>query len=395
MTPFAAAFASIRQNSSYQPPTVSPAAVVSAELRKMAGADGPGGTSAPALGSGTAPAAVQAPAGRAQAVATVRRASTTATGRGRAALPPGTYVKVNPRQRGNPVLKHVQLVTYQFVDGLEPDYEMTQSACAFFLSLRYHLLHPEYLVSRIRGIGRDYSLRVVLVLVDVEDNVKPIQAITQMATTNGCTVILAWSYVEAGRYLETYKQYENKPADSIKERIEDDYLAQLTDALTMIRSVNKTDAVTLINAFGSLAGIMKASVEELALCPGLGAKKVQRIYEAFRQPFKASAKRLRTGRPIQSFFPKGDDKPDTAPAPAQGKGKGKGKGEGNAVQTSAPEPAAPDVVHVPSSPPPPSREEEDEEDDEEEASSDESEASSQLSDYSRQQRAKRRAECKT
>lgn len=32
------------------------------------------------------------------------------------------------------------------------------------------------------------------------------------------SLILSWSSEEAGRYLETFKMYENKPADMIKEK---------------------------------------------------------------------------------------------------------------------------------------------------------------------------------
>ena len=32
------------------------------------------------------------------------------------------------------------------------------------------------------------------------------------------SLILSWSSEEAGRYLETFKVYENKPADLIKEK---------------------------------------------------------------------------------------------------------------------------------------------------------------------------------
>ena len=83
---------------------------------------------------------------------------------------------------------------------------------------------------------------------------------------------------EAGRYLETFKAYEHKPADMIKGRVNPDYMSQvqvrhpqkkggragrsralhwggrhvgqLTDTLTSIRSVNKTDVVTLASTFG-------------------------------------------------------------------------------------------------------------------------------------------------
>lgn len=33
------------------------------------------------------------------------------------------------------------------------------------------------------------------------------------------TLILSWSSEEAGRYLETFKVYENKPADLITEKV--------------------------------------------------------------------------------------------------------------------------------------------------------------------------------
>ncbi|CAG8806952.1 13485_t:CDS:2, partial [Dentiscutata erythropus] len=47
----------------------------------------------------------------------------------------------------------------------------------------------------------------------------------------------------------------------------------MTHCLTQIRSVNKTDVVTLASSFGSLKRIMNASSDELAMCPGLGEQK--------------------------------------------------------------------------------------------------------------------------
>lgn len=46
-------------------------------------------------------------------------------------------------------------------------------------------------------------------------------------------------------YLTTFKKFEHKPPDMIKERIEKDYSAIFRSALTSIKSINKTDAETL------------------------------------------------------------------------------------------------------------------------------------------------------
>ncbi|MQL98247.1 hypothetical protein Taro_030953 [Colocasia esculenta] len=94
------------------------------------------------------------------------------------------------------------------------------------------------------------------------------------------------SLEECGRYLETIKVYENKSADSIREQMDADYLSRLTRALTAIRHVNKTDVVTLGSTFGSLSRIMDASMEELARCPGIGERKVKRLYDTFHEPFR-------------------------------------------------------------------------------------------------------------
>ena len=55
---------------------------------------------------------------------------------------------------------------------------------------------------------------------------------------------------------------------------------------TSVKSVNKTDAVTLISVFGSLEGIVQASIEDLTLCPGFGPHKAQRLHKVLQQTFK-------------------------------------------------------------------------------------------------------------
>lgn len=80
---------------------------------------------------------------------------------------------------------------------------------------------------------------------------------------------------ECARYLETYKAYESKPADTIQGRTEEDYLSKLNAALTTVRGINKTDVLTLGAAFKTAAGIIGANMQQLSVLPGIGPTKVR------------------------------------------------------------------------------------------------------------------------
>ncbi|XP_014888944.1 DNA excision repair protein ERCC-1 [Poecilia latipinna] len=199
----------------------------------------------------------------------------------------GSSIIVSPRQRGNPILKFVRSVPWEFGDVV-PDYVLGQTTCALFLSLRYHNLNPNYIHDRLKQLGSTFTLRVLLVQVDVKDPHYALKELARICVMADCTLILAWSPEEAGRYLETYKSYEKKPADLLKEQVEKDYLSKVTDCLTTVKSINKTDAITLLSTFSTVEGIINASKEDLVLCPGLGPQKAKRLYDVLHKPFLKS-----------------------------------------------------------------------------------------------------------
>lgn len=98
--------------------------------------------------------------------------------------------------------------------------------------------------------------------------------------------MVAWSYEEAGKIVENYKLYENVNAEKIMERQDDvDDYQKIINALTSIKSVNKTDAATILTNFGTLENLVKASESKLASCIGLGPKKAQQLIKLFNEPF--------------------------------------------------------------------------------------------------------------
>ena len=77
-------------------------------------------------------------------------------------------IRISPRQKGNPLLKHIRKVPWEFEDGLVADYILGTSCVALYLSVRYFTLQPEYIHERIKLLGKGHRLRVLLVQVDVK-----------------------------------------------------------------------------------------------------------------------------------------------------------------------------------------------------------------------------------
>ncbi|KAL0832615.1 hypothetical protein ABMA28_000812 [Loxostege sticticalis] len=193
-------------------------------------------------------------------------------------------VLVNQKQRGNPLLKFITSVPWEY-DDIIPDYEVGKTICILFLSLRYHNLNPDYINNRLKELGKKYELRVLLVQIDLKDPHTPLKNLTRICLLTDLTLMLAWSPEEAGKVIENYKIFENKPPDQIMEKVENDPHQKIINALSSIKPVNKTDAMTLLTRFGTLENIIKATESKLAECPGFGATKAKKLYKALHEPF--------------------------------------------------------------------------------------------------------------
>ncbi|RWS29801.1 DNA excision repair protein ERCC-1-like protein [Leptotrombidium deliense] len=198
---------------------------------------------------------------------------------------------VKNKQRGNLLLKSLKNVNWEYSD-IEPDYLMTPQTCALFLSLKYHNLYPNYIYERLKSLQKNYKLRILLLLVDVSDPNVPLKELSKVAVLSDCILMCAWSYEEAARIIETYKTFEHKSPQLIMEiqsananGTEGNYKCAI-EALSSIKSINKTDAITLISTFESLEDIIKSPPENIALCTGFGTQKAERLHQLFHRPFK-------------------------------------------------------------------------------------------------------------
>ena len=210
---------------------------------------------------------------------------------------------VSTRQKGNPSLNYIRSLPWEYGD-IPADYVLGATTCALFLSLKYHRLHPEYIYSRIRALGHKYNLRVLLTMVDIQNHEESLKELSKTSLINNLTLILCWSAQEAGRYLELYKSYEHASPQSIRAHQATSYSEKLVEFITVPRSINKTDALSLVSSFGSVRAAVNARPEEIGEITGWGEKKVQRWCGTVRENFrikKAARRGIGLGREESSM----------------------------------------------------------------------------------------------
>lgn len=73
------------------------------------------------------------------------------------------------RQRGNKLLDSIKDFRIVYAK-IVPDYLLSPTNCVIFISLAYHRLHSDYLPYRIQQLKKQYRVRMLLCLVDLEDS---------------------------------------------------------------------------------------------------------------------------------------------------------------------------------------------------------------------------------
>lgn len=201
---------------------------------------------------------------------------------------------VNSNQRQNPLLQQLRFSRYAFNDSISPaHYLLFDSCCALFLSLKYHVIHPSYIYDKVAELRNKYQLKILLVLVDHLIYEPSLKELTLMAVRTNFTLLVAWSYEEAARHLDNYRMNAEKPPDAIMGRNFEDNskngkgknLQSLTEALTSVKAVNRTDAITLLSTFETLENLVSANTDELTICPGISMVKARRLHTLFNKPF--------------------------------------------------------------------------------------------------------------
>ena len=165
-------------------------------------------------------------------------------------LPPASSsLLVHSRQRGNPLLKHLRQVKWEYSDTIlgGADYSMSRSSCALFLSLRYHQLNPNYIYDRLKSSKFPYQLKILLVQCDTNDPAQSLKELARLGILYDLTLLVSWTEEESAKYLETYRIMEGKSADNLmdtQQHQSNDYLTKFLEMITqveilLVRSIRK------------------------------------------------------------------------------------------------------------------------------------------------------------
>ena len=234
---------------------------------------------------------------------------------------------VNPSQKGNPLLKFIHNIPWEFHAACHADYEAGPSTGIFFLSVRYHRMHSAYIYQRLKAKGPAYRLRVLLLLLDAPgDSGDVMLELTKASIIYSFVIMPAHANDEAAKIIESYKLQQHKSVDDLKgnqtglssaytkatnsnsnnnnntdvqsikesqqQQQEDegqkqpatlDIASTCVQFLSGIKGISAQDAQNLLEHFGTLAAVIRASESELSNCPGITANKSHNLWLAFNQ----------------------------------------------------------------------------------------------------------------
>lgn len=199
-----------------------------------------------------------------------------------------SHFAVNPNQKGNGLLKSLDKIHAIFDENISPaHYVLSDSCCALFISLNYHIIHPNYIGEIVDKVRKSYRLKLLLVLIDHTTFEKHLQNLTMLAIRTDFTLLVGWSFDDMARHITNYRLSAGKPADMIKGLEGGNLQAyeSLTRALTQVKSVDRLVAANLLANFGTFENLVKADVDGLKMCDNISDTKAERLKQFFDKPF--------------------------------------------------------------------------------------------------------------
>lgn len=118
---------------------------------------------------------------------------------------PGKTVLVNSTQKENPLLNSLKNTNWRYVaskSGTKIYYDyLVRGRSILFLTLSYHKLYADYITRRMAPLAKEED-DILIFVVDDTNSDEAINEITKMCMFNGFTLLVAFNFEQAAKYIE-------------------------------------------------------------------------------------------------------------------------------------------------------------------------------------------------
>ena len=197
---------------------------------------------------------------------------------------------VRSDQKNNPALGFLdKSLSVVFVERISPDFIFSRSICGVYVSYSYHLAKPDFyskILEKVKGL----KIKMNFIFFNVDERRAEFGDVLNFfqnySFLSNFRLLLCFGFEEVAKYISLIKINERKSSEILKTKVEDDFISKAKDLLTSVKSVNSTDAITLLQNFSSLRKISQSTKAQLLSSPGLGGKKCTNILKIFQTPLK-------------------------------------------------------------------------------------------------------------
>lgn len=142
-----------------------------------------------------------------------------------------------------------------------------------------------------------YLHKILLISVDIDAPEALLEEITVQAYQNNHTVVCGFTAAEVARYIELLcslssydsTQTSDKLVSYLQKKVDqDDTEAVIRNAMSHVKTLNKTNVKTLFIEHDSFADMCNASVAELTRIKGMGSVRATALYDMLHEPFHRS-----------------------------------------------------------------------------------------------------------
>lgn len=174
-------------------------------------------------------------------------------------------IKVNKLQKGNGLMGFMK-ANYVYEDGLTCDFEINKKISVLFLSIKFYVSHPEYILKRITKLG-DYKLNVVMVLLDATNFEHTLRELYRIIPS---TIVCCKNYEECANYIKNFSVAEQNITDicSVKEKTVNNFLCALL-------KTKENNFACFKSKYKNIKDILLSNQTEFEKIPGISKQKAK------------------------------------------------------------------------------------------------------------------------